>query len=209
MKNKNRGNATRSGEADGRAYALGGREANPDSNFVTSTFLLNNIYAFILFDTDADRGFVSTTFSSIIDIAPSRLDNSYDVELADEKIIGVNTIIRGCTLNLLNHSFNINLMPVELGSFDGIIGIDWLSKYHVVIVCDEKIVCIPCGDEVLIIRGDRSDGRSGSRLNIISCTKTQKYLKKGCHVFLAHMTKKKTEDKSEEKRLEDVPIVCG
>ncbi|GJZ99089.1 hypothetical protein Tco_0671640 [Tanacetum coccineum] len=100
-------------------------------------------------------------------------------------------------------------MPVELGSFDGIIGIDWLSKYHVVIVCDEKIVCIPCDDEVLIIRGDRSDGRSESRLNIISCTKTQKYLKKGCHVFLAHMTKKKTEDKSEEKRLEDVPIDCA
>ncbi|GJT38298.1 hypothetical protein Tco_0938163 [Tanacetum coccineum] len=44
-------------------------------------------------------------------------------------------------------------------------------------------------------------------MNIISCTKTQKYLLKGCHVFLAHITTKKTEDKSKEKRLEDVPIV--
>nr|GEW19652.1 putative reverse transcriptase domain-containing protein [Tanacetum cinerariifolium] len=67
-------------------------------------------------------------------------DHYYDVKLADGKIIGINTIIQGCTLNFLNHPFNINLMPVELGSFDVIISMDWLSKYHVVIDCAEKIV---------------------------------------------------------------------
>ncbi|GKF67865.1 hypothetical protein Tco_0197544, partial [Tanacetum coccineum] len=75
------------------------------------------------------------------------------------------------------------------------------------IVCDEKIVRIPYGDEVLIVQGDKSDGRKGSRLNIISCTKTQKYFLKGCHVFLARITEKKTEDKSKEKRPQDVPVV--
>ncbi|GKF26894.1 hypothetical protein Tco_0082788 [Tanacetum coccineum] len=59
----------------------------------------------------------------------------------------------------------------------------------------------------MTIQGDRSEDGRNSRLNIISCTKTQKYIQKGCHVFLAQITKKKTEDKSEEKRLEDVPIV--
>ncbi|GJT32202.1 hypothetical protein Tco_0922621 [Tanacetum coccineum] len=98
-------------------------------------------------------------------------------------------------------------MPVELGSFDVIIGMDWLTKYHAVIVCDEKIVRIPFGNEILIVRGNGSNNGHESRLNIISCTKTQKYLLKGCHVFLAHITAKKAEDKSEEKRLEDVPIV--
>nr|GFA77381.1 putative reverse transcriptase domain-containing protein [Tanacetum cinerariifolium] len=73
--------------------------------------------------------------------------------------------------------------------------------------CDEEIVCIPFGNEILIVRGDESNNEHESRLNIISCTKTQKYLLKGCHVFLAHVTTKKAEDKSEEKRLEDVPIV--
>ncbi|GJR71698.1 putative reverse transcriptase domain-containing protein [Tanacetum coccineum] len=208
LKNQNYGNQTKNSEARGRAYALGGGEANPDSNVITGTFLLNNHYASILFDTGADKSFVSTTFSALIDIAPSTLDNSYDVELADGKIIDVDTIIRGCTLNLLNHPFNIDLMPVELGTFDAIICMDWLSKYHAVIICDEKIVRIPYGNEVLIVRGDRSEGRSESRLNIISCTKTHKYLQKRCHVFLAHITEKKTKDKSEEKRLEDVPIVC-
>ncbi|GJS34691.1 putative reverse transcriptase domain-containing protein [Tanacetum coccineum] len=96
-------------------------------------------------------------------------------------------------------------MPVELGSFDVIIGMDWLAKYHALIVCDEKVVRIPYGDEVLIIRGDNCDG--GSKLNIISCTRTQKYIQKGCQVYLARITSKKVEDKSKEKRLEEVSIV--
>nr|GEY77074.1 putative reverse transcriptase domain-containing protein [Tanacetum cinerariifolium] len=71
----------------------------------------------------------------------------------------------------------------------------------------EAVVRIPYGDEVLIIRGDDCDGKSKSKLNIISCTKTQKCIHKGCQVYLAQVTSKKAEDKSNEKRLEDVPIV--
>nr|GEZ37684.1 hypothetical protein [Tanacetum cinerariifolium] len=84
-------------------------------------------------------------------------DHYYDVELADGRIVGLNTFIWGCTLNFLNHPFNINLMPVELGSFDVIIGMDWLAKYQAVIICAKKIVRIPWGNETLIIRGDESD----------------------------------------------------
>ncbi|GJR80691.1 putative reverse transcriptase domain-containing protein [Tanacetum coccineum] len=138
------------------------------------TFLLNNRYASVLFDTGADRSFVSTAFSSQIDITPSTLDHYYDVELADRRIIGLNSISRGCILNLLNHPFNIDLIP---------------------------------GNETLIVRGDGSDQGNKTRLNIISCTKTQKYMLKGCPICLAHVTTKETEEKSEKKRLEDVPIV--
>ncbi|GJT99733.1 hypothetical protein Tco_1110072 [Tanacetum coccineum] len=81
----------------------------------------------------------------------------------------------------------------------------WLAKYHALIVYDEKVVRIPYGNEVLIIRGDNYD--SLSKLNIISCKKTQKYIEKGCQVYLAQVTCKKAEDKSEERRLKDVPIV--
>ncbi|GJZ75540.1 putative reverse transcriptase domain-containing protein [Tanacetum coccineum] len=98
-------------------------------------------------------------------------------------------------------------MPVELGSFDAIIGMDWLAKYQAVIVCAEKIVRIPWGNETLIIHGDGSNQGNVTRLNIISCTKTQKYMQKGFPIFLAHVTAKEVEDKSEKKRLEDVPIV--
>ncbi|GJY00793.1 putative reverse transcriptase domain-containing protein [Tanacetum coccineum] len=107
----------------------------------------------------------------------------------------------------MNHPFNIDLMPVPLGSFDVIIEMDWLTKYHGVIICDEKIVRVPFGREMLIFQGNGNNQREESRLNIISCTKAQEYLSKGCDVFLAHITTKEAKDKSEGKQLEDVPIV--
>ncbi|GJY49533.1 putative reverse transcriptase domain-containing protein [Tanacetum coccineum] len=170
--NKN-GNKTGSNEATTRAYAIRrGGGANPDSNVVMGTFLLNNCYASMFFYLGADRSFLLSTFSTLLDVAPSTLDTRYAVELADERISETN-----------------------------------LAKYHAVIVCDEKIVRIPYGDEVLIIRGDDCDSGSKSKLNIIACTKTQKYIQKGCQVNPAQVTSKKAEDKSEEKRLKDVPIV--
>nr|GEU47522.1 hypothetical protein [Tanacetum cinerariifolium] len=105
-------------------------------------------------------------------------DVSYAVELADERISKTNTVLRGCTIGLLGNPFNIDLMPIELSSFDVIIGMDWLANNHAVIVCDENIVCIPFGDEILIIQGDRSDKGKKLTLNIISCMKTQNYMEK-------------------------------
>ncbi|GKD92429.1 hypothetical protein Tco_1372266, partial [Tanacetum coccineum] len=98
-------------------------------------------------------------------------------------------------------------MPIELGSFDAIIGMDWLAKYQAIIVCAEKIIRIPQGNETLIVRGDGSNQGNETRWNIISCIKTQKYLLKGCPIFLARVTMKDTKDKLKKKRLKDVPIV--
>ncbi|GJZ52523.1 putative reverse transcriptase domain-containing protein [Tanacetum coccineum] len=139
-----KGNKNGVGEVKGKAYVLGGGDANPDSNIIT--------------------------------------DVSYAVELAYGRISETNTVLRGCTLGLLGHPFNIDLMPVELGSFDVIIGMDWLVNHHAVIVCDEKIIRIPYEDKILIVQERLPD-------------------------FLAQIKKKETEDKSEEKRLEDVPTV--
>ncbi|GJR16775.1 putative reverse transcriptase domain-containing protein [Tanacetum coccineum] len=175
LKNNNRGNQVGGGNAPTKVYAVGHAGTNLNSNVMMGTFLLNNCYASILFDTSADRSFVSTSFSSQIDITPTALDHYYDVELADGRIIELNTILRCCTLNILNHPFNIDLMPVQLGSFNAIIGMD----------CN-------WGNE--------------ARLHIISYTKTHEYMLKGCPVFLANVTTKETKDKSEKKRLEDIPI---
>ncbi|GKA70941.1 putative reverse transcriptase domain-containing protein, partial [Tanacetum coccineum] len=154
LKNKNEGSVNAQGwvYAVGNAEKKGNASRDPDSNVVTGTFLLNNRYASILFDTGADRSFISTAFSSLINIAPTPLENSY--------------VIRGCTLNFLNHPFNIDLMPVELGSFDIIIGMDWLRKYHAVIVCDEKLVQIPYRNETLIFHGNESNNGRESWLTI-------------------------------------------
>ncbi|GKC99397.1 putative reverse transcriptase domain-containing protein [Tanacetum coccineum] len=119
--NNNRGNPAGNVNASAKVYAVGHVGTNPDSNFVMGKLLLNNRYASILFDTGADRSFVSAAFSPQIGITPTALDHYYDVKLAGGRIIGLNTILRGCTLNILNHPFNIDLMLVELGSFDAII----------------------------------------------------------------------------------------
>ncbi|GJU22008.1 reverse transcriptase domain-containing protein [Tanacetum coccineum] len=135
------GNQTGGNEATARAYAIGGGGTNPDSNVVTGTFLLNNCYASMLFDSGADRSFVSSTFSALLDVATAHIHLDTDfkyVELAMEEI--------------------------RKQSFDVIIGMDWLAKYHALIVCDEKVVRIPYGDEVLIIRGDNCDGGKEKRL---------------------------------------------
>ncbi|GKE70547.1 putative reverse transcriptase domain-containing protein, partial [Tanacetum coccineum] len=208
LKNKDGGN----GSAQGWVYAVrnaekkGNASRDPDSNVVTGTFLLNNRYASILFDTGANRSFMSTAFSSLINIAPTPLENNYDVKLADEKIVGIDIIVRGCTLNFLNHPFNIDLMPVELGSFDVIIGMNWLRRCHAVIVCDEKLVRIPYGNETLIFRGNESNNNRESRLTIIACSKAQEYMAKGCQIFLAQISAKKEEDTSEGKQLKDIVL---
>nr|GEV94050.1 hypothetical protein [Tanacetum cinerariifolium] len=177
IKNINRGNKARILETKGKAYVLGGGDANSGSNTVTGTFLLNDHHAYMLFDSGTDRSFVSNTFSKLLDITPSALDVSYVVELADGRTSETSTMLRGYTLGLLGHPFNIDLMPIDLGSFDVIIDMDWLEKNQAVIFCNEKIVRIPYGKEILIVQGDKSDEKK-STLSIILCVKAHKYMEK-------------------------------
>ncbi|GKC45292.1 putative reverse transcriptase domain-containing protein [Tanacetum coccineum] len=186
------------GEVCSRAYAI--KDAEPQGpNVVTGTFLLNNRYAFVLFYSGSDRSFVDTRFSSMLDIDPVKIDTGYKVELADGRVVSTNTVLKGCTLNLVNHLFEIDLMPIELGTFDVIIGMDWLVKHDAVIICGEKVVRIPYGNKTLTVERDKGM----SRLKVISCIKARKYIERGFHLFLAHVTKKK----QKEKQLEDVPVI--
>ncbi|GJW51185.1 putative reverse transcriptase domain-containing protein [Tanacetum coccineum] len=138
-------------------------------NMVTGMFLLNNRYAFVLFDLGSDRSFVDTRFSSMLDIDPVKIGASYEVKLADRRVVSTNIVLIGCTLSLVNHVFEIDLMPIELGTFDVIIGMDWLVKHDAVIVCGEKVVRIPYGNKMLIVESDKGV----SRLKVISCIKAQ------------------------------------
>nr|GEW43180.1 reverse transcriptase domain-containing protein [Tanacetum cinerariifolium] len=101
-------------------------------------------------------------------------DPFYDIEMADRNLVSTNTVIQGCTLTFLNQPFEIDLMLIKLGSFDVVIGKDWLSKNHAKILCDEKVVHIPIDGETLILL-----------------------------VFMIRVMEKK----SDNKRLEDIPVV--
>ncbi|GJV58368.1 putative reverse transcriptase domain-containing protein [Tanacetum coccineum] len=123
----------------------------------------------VLFDSRADKSFVSISLASKLNIPPITIDTFYNIEMADKNLVSTNTVIQGATLTLLNQPFEIDLMPIKLGSFDVVIVMDWLSKYHARIICDKKVVYIPINGETLIIRV--------------------------------------MEKKSDEKRLEDIPVV--
>ncbi|GJV76762.1 putative reverse transcriptase domain-containing protein [Tanacetum coccineum] len=138
--------------AHGRAYLLRDKNAHQDSNVVIGTFLLNHHLARVLFDSGADKSFVSISLASMLNIPSFILDTTYDIEMADGNLVGTNTVIQGCTLILLNQPFEIDLMLIKLGSFDVVVGMYWLSKYHARIIYDEKVVHILIDDETLIIR---------------------------------------------------------
>ncbi|GJZ74749.1 reverse transcriptase domain-containing protein [Tanacetum coccineum] len=159
--------------APGRVYSLCAEAAVKDNNVVNGTFLINNVYASVLFDTGADRSFVSYDFSKYIDIPPTTLDTNYSVDLADGKSLTTNTILRGCTLNLQNHLFKIDLLPIELGSFDVIVGMDWMTEHHAEVVCYEKYIRVPYGNDMLIVQGERRGVKNESRLEVISSIRTQ------------------------------------
>ncbi|GKA72122.1 putative reverse transcriptase domain-containing protein [Tanacetum coccineum] len=173
-----------------RAYMLRDKNVHQDPNVFTGTFLLNQHLARVLFDSGADKSFVSISLASMLNIPPITLDTTYDIEMADGNLVGTNTVIQGYTMIFLNQPFEIDLMPIKLDSFDVVIGMDWLFKYHAKILCD---------GETLIIGGDRSK----TRLNLISCIKTERYISRGYQVFIAQVMEKK----SDEKRLEDIPVV--
>nr|GFC03665.1 hypothetical protein [Tanacetum cinerariifolium] len=125
-------------EARGRAYVIKEADKDQGPNVVMGAFLLNNRYATVLFDSGSDKSFVNTSFSHLIDIDQVRLDTSYEVELADGRVASTNIVLKGCTINLVGHLFKIDLMPIELGTFNVIIGMDWGSQLFVAYVAEKE-----------------------------------------------------------------------
>ncbi|XP_071714567.1 uncharacterized protein [Rutidosis leptorrhynchoides] len=188
------------GNARGRAFNINVKDAKEDPELVTGTFSVNNLLLHVLFDSGADSCFVSSKLSPKIITPLSTLDGKYTVEVANGKLLKAEKVYRNCSITLGDRSFDLDLIPIELGSFDVIIGMDWLSKNRAEIVCYEKAIRILQVDgEPLMIYGDRKC----KQLNLISCLKVQKYLRKGCHAILAHVRK----PDPKERQLSDVAIV--
>ncbi|GKB55292.1 putative reverse transcriptase domain-containing protein, partial [Tanacetum coccineum] len=117
-----------------------------------------------------DKSFVDVRLSHLLDIKPAKLNTSYEVELADEKV---------------------------LGTFDVIIGMDWLVERDAVIVCGKKEVHVPYKNKTLVVKGDSG----ASRLKVISCIKARKYIERGSQLFLAQVTEK---EKFKDHRCKDL-----
>ncbi|GKA99085.1 putative reverse transcriptase domain-containing protein [Tanacetum coccineum] len=142
----NQGNQDR-----GRAFMLGAEEARQDPNIVTDTFTLNNHFATTLFDSGVDYSLVSTTFIPLLGLEPSNIGFRYEIEIASGQLVEIDKVIKGCKLEIKGHVFDIDLIPFGHGSFDVIIGMDWLSNHKAEIIYHEK-----AGDkkqeEIVVVR---------------------------------------------------------
>ncbi|GJR32304.1 putative reverse transcriptase domain-containing protein, partial [Tanacetum coccineum] len=156
--NEGQGRANQGNQARGRAFMLGAEKARQDPNIVMGTFTLNNHFATTLFDSGVDYSFVSTTFIPLLGIEPSELGFRYEIEIASEQLVEIYKVIKGCILEIEGHVFDIDLIPFGHGSFDVIIGMDWLSNHKAEIICHEKVVKIPLLDgKVLRVLGERPE----------------------------------------------------
>ncbi|GKE16235.1 putative reverse transcriptase domain-containing protein, partial [Tanacetum coccineum] len=154
-------------QVKGRAFNVNAVGALQDPNVVTGTFSLNHHYATVLFDSGADFSFISTDFAPLLNMKPSFVNPGYVIEVADGKKVEVDRVIRDCKLELGTSLFTIDLIPLGHGSFDVIVGMDWLSEHKAEIVCHEKVVRIPLENgEILHVQGERTSGIAKALSNV-------------------------------------------
>ncbi|GKA72095.1 putative reverse transcriptase domain-containing protein [Tanacetum coccineum] len=159
--NEGQGRGNQGNQARGRAFMLGAEEARQDPSIVTGTFTLNNHFATTLSDPGADYSFVSTTFIPLLGLEPNELGFKYEIEIASGQLVEIDKVVKGCKLEIEDHVFDIDLIPFGYGSFDVIIGMDWLSNYKAEIICHEKVVRIPLPDgKVLRVLGERPEEKA-------------------------------------------------
>ncbi|GJV50294.1 putative reverse transcriptase domain-containing protein [Tanacetum coccineum] len=164
----NRNTRNNGKRAIGRAFNVNVNavEALQDPKVVTGTFSLNDHFATVLFESGADCSFISTKFAPLLNVKPSIVNPGYVIEVADNKKVKEDRIIRDCKLELGNSLFSINLIPLGHGSFDVIVGMDWFSHNKAVIVCHEKVVEIPLeGSGILRVQGEHTLGAVKALMN--------------------------------------------
>ncbi|KAJ9544268.1 hypothetical protein OSB04_023975 [Centaurea solstitialis] len=190
----------RGGLARGRAFVIGAEEAKQNPDVVTGTFLLNNYPATVLFDSGADRSFVSLEFRPKINKKSQNLKEEQIIEYSNGELVKANKVIRKCTLGLSGKEFSIDLIPIKIGSFDIIVGMDWMSNHRATICCAEKMVLLALPDGgVLEVYGEKPR----KDIKIVSYMKMRNHLRKECVAFMAHVVDKKAEEKS----IQDIPVV--
>ncbi|GJS23898.1 putative reverse transcriptase domain-containing protein [Tanacetum coccineum] len=168
------GHGKNGNRAHGGAFMLGAEEARQDPNIATGTFTLNNHYATTLFNSGADYSFVSTSFTPLLGIESSNIGFSHEIEIASGQLVEIDKVIKGCELEIEGHTSDIDLIPFGSGSFDVIVGMDWLSKYKAEIIFHKKVVRIPLRNgKTLRVMGERPE----EKVRQLRSTKTKEQKK--------------------------------
>ena len=183
-----------------RVYQMSVEEAKSGSDVITGIHLVNSVPARILYDSGASVSFVSYNFSKHLTSPLAKLSRPLEVEIADSKIVVVSNVYRDVEIEIDENVFQIDLIPIMLGEFDIVIGMDWLGKYNAAILCSQKIIrVVNHSGREMIIYGDKRKGE----LKLCSVMKARRYLSRGYHAFMAHVVDMSFEKKS----IDEVPVV--
>ncbi|GJV37001.1 putative reverse transcriptase domain-containing protein [Tanacetum coccineum] len=183
-----------------RAYMMATEEDKVVRDVLTCTILVNSIPARVLYDSGASVSFMSFKFSKNLSTPPNKLPSHLEVEIAGNEIVVVSKVYRDLEIEIDDSVFKIDLIPIVLGAFDIVIGMDWLDRYNANILCSQKLVRVinPQGREI-IIYGDKRKGE----FKLCSMMKARKYLSRGCQAYMAHVI----DTNFEKKSAKDVPVV--
>ncbi|KAI3746350.1 hypothetical protein L6452_08780 [Arctium lappa] len=178
-------------KVQGRAFQMTAEEDRASADVVSGTFLINYVPARILFDTGASFSFVSELFRQKISMPTTSLEDALVVEIADGSQVLIHEVLKQCTLSIEGIEFSIDLLPMVIGGFEVVVGMDWLSNNHAEILCSKKLIRLPNpSGEVVVIYDEKRKGE----VAIITMTKARKWLVKGCSSFLAYVINAKLED---------------
>ncbi|KAJ9567767.1 LOW QUALITY PROTEIN: hypothetical protein OSB04_003733 [Centaurea solstitialis] len=183
-----------------RAFQMTATEVRETSDLVSGTFLVNSIPALVLFDTGAERSFVHDSLAKEFTMPTTPLSDALVVEVAGGFLVTVRDCFEGCTIELDGEPFSATLIPMNVGSFDVVLGIDWLHAHDANIGYGKKMVTLPTSrGEMITVYGDKKKGTNTT----ISMIKARKCLAKGCTSYLAYVI----DTKLEKKEVADVDVV--
>ncbi|XP_024965837.1 uncharacterized protein LOC112506041 [Cynara cardunculus var. scolymus] len=184
-----------------RAFQITAEETQDKPDVVMGIFLVNSHPARILFDSGATNSFVSHTFARCLNFVPYVLAKPFYVDTADGTSMLADKVYKDCVLQLDEHEFFVDLVPMDIYSFDIIIVMDWLTKNRADILCFQRIIRIPYDVDYLYVYGEKHKGD----VKLISTLKARRNLSKDCSSYLAYIFDASKEVK---KTVSDIPVVC-
>ncbi|KAF5816405.1 putative nucleotidyltransferase, Ribonuclease H [Helianthus annuus] len=186
-------------KAKARSFQLTAAEAKTEPDVVSGIFTINSIPARVLFDTGANKSFISNGFIRHPSFVLTKLPVPLEVEVGDNKSFIVCDVCRGCKLSIDDEEYLIDLIPMSMGEFQVVVGMGWLAQHHAKVVCFRKEIKLtsPSGKHVTIY------GERGGNPIVCSMMKAHKLMKRGCKAFMIYAN----EPEKESRKIEDVPVV--
>ncbi|KAL8125845.1 hypothetical protein AgCh_013226 [Apium graveolens] len=169
-----------------------------DSDVVAGTLSLNSVPVKVLFDSGASKSFISKEYVSKMDLMLEDLVEPLTTKVANQDRVSVSQFYPKCQLEIHGHSFSADLIPIELGEFDVIIGMDWLSQHKADIDCKKKMIAMYTKNNVRInYQGKKQEKK------FLSIPEAKKLLRQGYEAYIAHIV----DIEKEAPNLDEIPIV--